>query len=220
MEGTGTKAQARQRAAHLGPERRRPMVLDAALRMFVKAGYQGTSMEAIAEAAGVTKPVVYECYPGKAELFRALLEREERRLLQAVASALPRDIAADDFEALAVGGFTALLRAAAEAPDSWRVVFASEHGAEPVIRRHFSRGRQAVVEQLTGLAAEVLRSRGVKADERLAAAVAELLTSLGEGGVRLLLDSGAEWSPEELAQLLGTLTAGALDRAAARPARS
>jgi AcrR family transcriptional regulator len=196
------------------------MVLDAALRLFVKTGYQGTSMEAIAEAAGVTKPVVYECYPGKAELFRALLEREERRLLEAVAAALPRDVDADDIESLAVGAFTALLRAAADAPDSWRVVFASEHGADPVVRRHFRRGREAVVEQLTGIATQVLRGRGIASDGQVAAAVAELLASLGEGGVRLLLDSGAGWKPEELAALLGTLTAGALDRAAALPARS
>jgi AcrR family transcriptional regulator len=196
------------------------MVLDAALRLFVKAGYRGTSMEAIAEAAGVTKPVVYECYPGKAELFRALLEREERRLLEAVAAALPRDPAADDMEGLAVGAFTALLRAAAQAPDSWRVVFASEHGADPVVRRHFRRGRGMVVEQLTAFSREVLRARGIADDGRLDAALAELLTSLGEGGVRLLLDSGADWEPDELASLLGTLTAGALDRAAALPARS
>jgi AcrR family transcriptional regulator len=197
------------------------MVLDAALRLFVRAGYQGTSMEAIAEAAGVTKPVVYECYPGKVELFRALLEREERRLLEAVAAALPRDAsAAADLEGLAVGAFTALLRAAAEAPDSWRVVFASEHGADPVVRRHFRRGRQTVVDQLTAFSRDVLRSRGIDGDDQLAAALAELLTSLGEGGVRLLLDEGTDWEPEQLARLLGTLTAGALDRAAALQARS
>jgi AcrR family transcriptional regulator len=196
------------------------MVLDAALRLFVKGGYQGTSMEAIAEAAGVTKPVVYECYPGKAELFRALLEREERRLLEAVAAALPRDAATEDVEGVAIGAFTALLRAAADAPDSWRVVFASEHGADPVIRRHFRRGRTMVVERLTAFVREILRARGTGADDRIAAAVAELLTSLGEGGVRVLLDSGGDWKPEDLARLLGTLTAGALDRAAALPARS
>jgi AcrR family transcriptional regulator len=197
------------------------MVLDAALRLFVKGGYQGTSMGAIAEAAGVTKPVVYECYPGKAELFRALLEREERRLLEAVAAALPRDAAAtEDMEGLAIGAFTALLRAAADAPDSWRVVFASEHGADPVIRRHFRRGRTMVVERLTAFVREILRARGTEADDRVAAALAELLTSLGEGGVRLLLDSGGDWKPEDLARLLGTLTAGALDRAVALPARS
>ena len=62
-----------RRAAHLGPERRRPMVLDAAFELFLEHGYEGTSMEAIARATGVTKPVVYACYPSKEELFKALL---------------------------------------------------------------------------------------------------------------------------------------------------
>src|SRR5918994_4522452 len=61
----------RKRAAHLGPERRRPEVLDAALELFLEHGYDGTSMQAIAGRAGVTKPVVYACFPGKDELFRA-----------------------------------------------------------------------------------------------------------------------------------------------------
>jgi len=65
-----TEAAPRRRAAHLGPERRRPLVLDAAFDLFVKRGYEGTSMEAIAAAAGVTKPVVYDCFPSKEELFR------------------------------------------------------------------------------------------------------------------------------------------------------
>ena len=198
-----------RRAAHLGPERRRPLVLDAALGLFVERGYLGTAMDAVAEAAGVTKPVVYECYPSKEALFRALLEREERRLLEAVAAALPRDASAGDIETLAVGAFTALLRAAAAAPDSWRVVFASEHGAEPEIRRRFHRGREAVIAQLAALLAELLEARG-RADRRLAAALAELLASLGEGGVRLLLEPGAGWGAEKLGPLLGRLASGAL----------
>ncbi|MGH3996263.1 MAG: helix-turn-helix domain-containing protein, partial [Pseudonocardiaceae bacterium] len=63
----------RARAAHLGPERRRPLILDAALEVYVQQGYRGTSMQAVADAAGVTKPVVYECYPNKDELLLALL---------------------------------------------------------------------------------------------------------------------------------------------------
>src|SRR5213595_1635310 len=90
----------RPRAAHLGPERRRPLVLDAALREFVKHGYGGTSMEAIAEAAQVSKPVVYECFPSKEKLFRALLEREERNLTEGVAAALPTEPSFEDLEAL------------------------------------------------------------------------------------------------------------------------
>src|SRR3954453_302683 len=77
----------RKRAAHLGPERRRPEVLDAALGLFLEHGYDGTSMQAIAERAGVTKPVVYACFPGKDELLWALLTREEERILGEIQAA-------------------------------------------------------------------------------------------------------------------------------------
>src|SRR6266436_2861630 len=88
----------RPRAAHLGPERRRPLVLDAAFDLFVKRGYEGTSMEAIAAAAGVTKPVVYNCFSSKEELFEALLRREEERVLAAIQASLPVDADVDDPE--------------------------------------------------------------------------------------------------------------------------
>src|SRR6266576_5165458 len=71
----------RKRAAHLGPERRRPEVLDAALELFLAHGYDGTSMQAVADQAGVTKPVVYACFPVKDELLRALRASEEQRTL-------------------------------------------------------------------------------------------------------------------------------------------
>jgi AcrR family transcriptional regulator len=187
------------------------MVLDAALSLLVEHGYRGTSMEAIGEMAGVTKPVVYQCYPSKAALFRALLEREERRLLEAVAAALPRDASADDVEALAVGAFTALLSTAADAPDSWRVVFGSEHGAEPEVRRRFRAGRETVVDQLAAFLRELPGAGDAERADRLAPALAELLTSLGEGGVRVLLDPSSDWTAEELGTLLGRLAAGGLD---------
>lgn len=197
----------RSRAAHLGPERRRPLVLDAALKLFVKHGYNGTSMDAIAQAAGITKPVVYDCYPSKERLFRALMKREERRLLDGVAAALPSEPAFEDVEGLLVESFTALFEAAAAAPDSWRVVFDSEHGAEPVVARRVRRARGSVVAQLTTLIEPVLSNVGVGEPARKAPVLAELLASMGEAGVRALLSAEGEWSPAELGGLLGRVAA-------------
>lgn len=200
-------AERRERAAHLGPARRRPLVLDAALRLFVGQGYNGASMDAIAEAAGVTKPVVYDCYPSKQELFRALLEREERRLLASVEAAMPDDLDAENPEGLLVEGFAALLRAAAADPDSWRVVFDSEHGAESAVVRRVRRARSAIVARIESLVEPYLREVGVDDRERKAPVVAELLASVGEAGVRVLLASDGRWSPEELGTLLGRVAA-------------
>jgi AcrR family transcriptional regulator len=195
----------RQRAAHLGPERRRPLVLDAARHLFVAHGYRGTSMEGIAAAAGVTKPVVYRCYPNKQALFRALLEREEERLLASVTAALPDELDPDDLEAVFTAGFTALFVAAREEPDSWRIVFVSEHGSEPAIARRVRRARSAVVERLTEMAEPTLRSMGVEDAARKAPVLSEVVASIAEGGVRLLLSDGKDWTPEELGEFLGRL---------------
>src|SRR5271167_325410 len=80
MSASSPTAVPRTRATHLGPERRRPLILDVAFGLFLERGYKGTSMDAIADAAGVTKPVIYACFASKAELFGALLDREEQRM--------------------------------------------------------------------------------------------------------------------------------------------
>jgi AcrR family transcriptional regulator len=182
-------------------------VLDAARHLFVEHGYRGTSMEGIAAAAGVTKPVVYRCYSNKQELFRALLEREEQRLLESVTSALPTELDPTDLEAVFIAGFTALFVAARSEPDSWRIVFVSEHGSEPAIARRVRRARGAVVERLTEMAEPMLASMGVKEAKRKAPVLSEVVASIAESGVRLLLSDGKDWTAEELGEYLGRVVA-------------
>src|SRR5688572_25325292 len=142
------------RARHLGPARRRPMVLDAAFELFLERGYDGTSMEAVAAAVGVTKPVVYACYPSKEELFKALLRREEERVLAEITAALPA-AAEDDLEAALTEGFTGFLRAVAASPRAYRVIFLGE-GANAAVARRVQRGRERQVEAVAMLARPLL----------------------------------------------------------------
>jgi AcrR family transcriptional regulator len=195
----------RPRAAHLGPERRRPLVLDAALSLFVEHGFAGVSIDMIAEAAGVTRPVIYDCYPDKAELFRALLEREEQRLLGHLLAGIPKDPALDDTERLLTEGFTAFLSAAAAAPDSWRMLFMSDHGSDPRIARRLAQARDQVTDRIGEIAAFTLTRAGVRDVERLAPLVAHLIVGQAEASVRLMLKRPGEWTPEELGALLGRL---------------
>ena len=103
----------RKRAAHLGPERRRPFVLDAAYELFLENGFEGTSMDAIAAAAGVSKPVVYDCFASKDELFTAMLDREEERILvETRQGARDHRRRADDPEGTLIRGFQVFLEAA------------------------------------------------------------------------------------------------------------
>jgi len=56
------------------PEDRERQLLEVAQRMFVERGYQGTAMEDIARAAGVTRPVVYKLFGNKDGIYLACLK--------------------------------------------------------------------------------------------------------------------------------------------------
>ena len=202
----------RKRAAHLGPERRRPQVLDAALELFLELGYEGTSMDAVARAAGVTKPVVYACFAGKDELFRALLSREEERILTEIQAAFAASDLSDP-QATLIEGFTGFLRAVAASPEVYRLIFLGEGGGNTAVARRIQRGRQAQVDALSLLVRDWLPRTGKRASDRGHDVTARLLgnaiAGLAESGARLLLSGEDGWTPETLGRELGRLAAGA-----------
>ena len=202
----------RKRAAHLGPERRRPEVLDAALKLFLKSGYDGTSMQAVADQAGVTKPVVYACFNSKDELFRALLRREENRILAEIQGAFANADLADPERTL-IEGMTGFLRAVNESPDVYRLIFLGEGGGNAAVAHRIQRGRQAQVDALSELAQRWLEERNGKASkaeiDRTARLLGNSIAGLAESGARLLLSGADDWTPETLGRELGRLAAAA-----------
>ena len=197
----------RQRAAHLGPERRRPLVLDAAFDLFLERGYEGTSMEAVADAAGVTKPVVYACFSSKEELFEALLRREEARLLDEIQRSLPPDSDVDDPEPLLVEGLTAFLRAVAASPDAYRIIFLGE-GATTAVAHRIQLQRAAQVEAVAALSRAWLKRRDTSVDIDAAARLfASVVVGLAESGARAMLSDPDTWTPERLGRMLGRMAA-------------
>lgn len=76
------------RPSRLPREQRRESVLEAARVVFVRVGYHPTSMDDIAEAAGVTKPVLYQHFSSKLELYLAVLDQAIDELLAAADIAL------------------------------------------------------------------------------------------------------------------------------------
>jgi AcrR family transcriptional regulator len=208
---TRTSSQIRKRAAHLGPERRRPEVLDAALKLFLVGGYDGTSMQAVADEAGVTKPVVYACFSSKDELFRALLRREEARILAEIQGAFEGADLSDP-ETTLTEGFTGFLRAVAESPDVYRLIFMGEGGGNAAVADRIQRGREAQVETLSRLARRWLLDRNGSRPRRLDATARLLgnaIAGLAESGARLLLSGHDRWTPETLGRELGRLAAAA-----------
>jgi AcrR family transcriptional regulator len=183
------------------------MLLDAAYSVFLERGFAGASMEAIAERAGVTKPVIYDSFAGKDELFTALVEREEQRILNEIAAAIPAS-ADGDLEASVAGGITAFLRSVAESPDTYRIVFLCEGGANAVIASRVQRGRMEAVKTVAAVAEDWLRRRGVKDAATTAELAGFAIVGAAEGAARALLAAPERFEPEGAGRTLARALVG------------
>src|SRR5690349_9985144 len=76
------------RPARLPREERRAQLLAAAQEVFVANGYHGAAMDEIAETAKVSKPVLYQHFPSKRELYLALLDSHLAALTELMLGAL------------------------------------------------------------------------------------------------------------------------------------
>src|SRR5438477_10701604 len=81
-------AQTAGRPVRLPRSARRKQLLAAAQDVFVAQGYHAAAMDDIAERAGVSKPVLYQHFPGKLDLYLALLEVHAEDLVRAVREAM------------------------------------------------------------------------------------------------------------------------------------
>ena len=81
-------ADSRSRGQRLPRPVRRAQLLEAAQAAFVESGYHAAAMDDIAERAGVSKPVLYQHFPGKLDLYLALLDHHRSEIEEAVRSAL------------------------------------------------------------------------------------------------------------------------------------
>ena len=76
------------RPVRLPRSARRKQLLAAAQEVFVAQGYHAAAMDDIAERAGVSKPVLYQHFPGKLELYLALLDTHAEVLVGKIRSAM------------------------------------------------------------------------------------------------------------------------------------
>ena len=87
MAGNGPPPAARRGARMTSPERRAAIV-SAAVRMFSERGFRGTTTRELAAAVGVSEPVLYEHFPSKRELYRAIIETKSHEGMERAAAAL------------------------------------------------------------------------------------------------------------------------------------
>lgn len=83
----------RERAKRMAPEDRRSQILDAAVRLVIATGHSGVSLEQVAAAAQISKPLIYKYFPKREDLLKALLEREFADLRGRGLNDVPRGIA-------------------------------------------------------------------------------------------------------------------------------
>jgi AcrR family transcriptional regulator len=112
------------------PARRRQL-LGAAQEVFVAQGYHAAAMDEIAERAGVSKPVLYQHFPGKLDLYLALLDESAEELVGIVREALS---STTDNKQRVPATFQAFFDYVSGSGEAFRLVFESDLSNEPAVR--------------------------------------------------------------------------------------
>lgn len=136
----------------LSAEARRAQLLDVARSVFAADGYHGAAMEQIAQSAGVTKPVLYQHFESKKELYLALLSQDMTRLLQQVESAIEGISSNRERIHRGIESYFTFIDSN---EGSFRLLFRETMGADPDFRKVIDRFRDAIANRIgTTIAAE------------------------------------------------------------------
>jgi AcrR family transcriptional regulator len=164
---------------------RREQLVATALEMFAQQGFHATSMNDIADAAGVTKPVLYQHFASKRELYLALLEETGHRLLTLIEDAT-RD--ADGPRSQVVRGFVAYFRWVAADRDEFLLLFGSGARRDEEFADAVRRVEEAVAEAI----APLIRA---DIDAEHQSLLATALVGLAESTSRRLVAHGRAFDP-------------------------
>ena len=179
----------------LSANARREQILDVALPVFANSGFHGASMNDIAEAGGVTKPVLYQHFDSKADLYRALLDEVGSRMLDSIAKATSD---ATDGRDRTERGFAAYFRWVADHHQEFSLLF----GGSARHERAFS----AQIRRITDEAAIAIAGLiDIDLDPVHRATIAHGLVGLAEGASRRLVGSGESFDPDEIAAVVSRL---------------
>jgi len=128
--------QAKAGSTRLPRPARRLQLLGAARDVFVAQGYHAAAMDEIAERAGVSKPVLYQHFPGKLDLYLALLDESVEQLVQIMSDALS---STTDNSQRVPATFKAFYDFVSGAGEAFRLVFESDLSNEPAVREKLDR---------------------------------------------------------------------------------
>jgi AcrR family transcriptional regulator len=186
-------------AARLPAPRRRRQLLDVALAVFGEAGYHEASMDSVAEAAGVTKPVLYQHFGSKRELYLELLDDVGTRLLDEVINATK---AVTHPHEQVEAGFAAYFRFVSAHTNGFRLLFGGGLYADAEFAVVAERVEEAMAETI----AELIDVDIALEHRRV---LAHGVVGLAEGTSRYWVSQGLQLDPDRLAgQVAGLAWAG------------
>ncbi|MGI8792682.1 MAG: TetR/AcrR family transcriptional regulator [Acidimicrobiales bacterium] len=187
-------------ARRLPAAARRRQLLDVALDQFASSGFHATAMDDIAEAAGVTKPVLYQHFASKRALYLELLGDVGDRLIDAIALATRE--AGSPREQVAAG-FEAYVGVVANQHNAFRLLFGSGARRDEQFAEAVSRTEEAIAGQIARLI-----EADVSPSHRQTLAWA--IVGMSEGVIRRWIDDPQRPSPATLSRELSDLAWGGL----------
>jgi AcrR family transcriptional regulator len=174
---------------------RREQILDVSVQVFAHRGFHSTSMNDVAEAAGVTKPVLYQHFDSKQDLYLALLEEAGNRLRNAISKAVASASTGKQQTEL---GFKAYFRWVADDHDAFLLLFGSRANRDEESTR--------AIRRITAEAAQAIAPLiAVDIDIEHQRVLAQGLVGLAEGVSRHLVERGEQFDPEVLGQQIADL---------------
>ena len=176
---------------------RRAQLLESALGVFVAQGYHAAAMDDIADRAGVSKPVLYQHFPGKLELYLALLDQSCDTIIDATRHALE---ATDDNKQRVNATMHVFYDYVANAQGAFRLVFESDLTNEPAVRERVDR----VTSQCASHIATVIHEDTGLPDEQ-SRLLAVSLVGMAQVSARFWLDDPGDIDQGDAAMLVSSL---------------
>ncbi|CAB4745194.1 TetR/AcrR family transcriptional regulator [Nocardioides ginkgobilobae] len=187
----------RTRGARMPRRERRAQLLESALEVFVAQGYHAAAMDDIAERAGVSKPVLYQHFPGKLELYLALLDRSCDQIIDNCRAALE----STEDNKLRVGAtMDVFYEYVAHDTGAFRLVFESDLTNEPAVREQVDR----VTTECAALIAGVIQQDTGFSDEA-SRLLAVSLVGMAQVSARFWLTEAGGLARDEAAALVAGL---------------
>ena len=174
---------------------RREHILHVALKVFANSGFHGASMNDIAEAAGVTKPVLYQHFDSKRDLYQALIEEVGNRLRTNIGKATAE---ATNGKSQTELGFRAYFRWVADDHDGFRLLFGSGSRRDD----EFNEAIRKIIAESARAVAPLI---AVDIDESHRETLAHALVGLAEGASRRLVGLGQDFDPDAIAAEVSAL---------------